>query len=167
MMKPIHKWYLEQTDKGRVLVAIATVMLLYFIFIELIYGTWKREFSNLEYEVQEKVETVAFMQAEIQKNRSLLESAKNQSNASKRNGRSFISVIEDSAKKYKIYSSIERISPDKSGRVKVWINNANFEFWLKWVEKLKSSGIDVHSARINQLAPNDKVTLTATFQPAN
>ena len=168
-MSQVYKWYMEQTITGRVLLAVAALMLVYFILTKLIYAPWKNQLANLQDEVETKAIDVAWMETQLKKHRSVLQSAiqKKDNNSRSTGGRSFISIIERSAKQNKIYSSIERISPDKADRVQVWINNANFEQWLKWIEKLKGQGVDVYNVRINQLSPNEKVTMVATFQSAN
>lgn len=165
MIDQVSKWYFEQTISSRILVAIAAAMVVLFVLIKLIYTPWKNHLNDLEFEVKQKSETVAIMESQLKKYAAIIKA--NQSpdkNQSSVKGGSFISQIERSAKEHKLYSSIERISPDKVGRVKIWMNQANFDAWLKWLEKIKYQGIDVYDVRITQLNPQDKVNLRATFQ---
>jgi type II secretory pathway component PulM len=109
------------------------------------------------------------MERQINQNQSLIkasqltEKGSSKSKTSNAKG-SLITQIERSAKQVQIYSSIERISPDKTGRVKVWLNNGNFSLLLTWIESLKKNGIDIVDVRANQLELNSSVSITVTFQ---
>jgi len=163
-MKSLLKWYLEQTKQGKILIAIAIFMLVYFLVVKVVYSPWKEHLSSIHNEVVEKLETVSFMTQQVQKNKRLIQQGLNKEAPTGASHISLITLIERSAKQKGLYSSIQRISPDSKGRVKVWSNNINFQVWLTWVERLESLGIDIHSVRFNQMNTDEKVSMVATYQ---
>ena len=117
--------------------------------------------------MEDNIATVAWMTNQVQQNKSQITQANSKSNLPAKNTTSLITRVEQSAKKQKIYSNVERISPDKLGRVKVWINNGNFQQWLKWIDQLKRDNIDVIDARVSQSAAQAPVSINVTFAAAD
>ena len=162
-MSDLKKWYFSQTTLGQFLLAAMALLILILLVFELLIDPWQQRITQSRLQVADKVETVKWMENQVRINQSLIRSKPTKKNNQSSNG-SLITKIEQSAKRVKIYSSIERISPDRVGRVKVWINNGDFSVWLKWVETLKKQGIDIIEARVSQLQRNDAVNITASFQ---
>ncbi|MGH1428465.1 MAG: type II secretion system protein GspM [Arenicella sp.] len=162
-MNDVKNWYFNQTLSGQVLLAVMVLLIVLLSLFELVIEPWQQRITQSRLQVADKVETVQWMEEQVRINRSLIKSKPAKTNVQLSNG-SLITKIEQSAKKAKIYSSIERISPDRVGRVKVWINNGDFSVWLRWVEAMKKQGIDLVEARVSQLERNDAVNITASFQ---
>lgn len=165
-MKELQNWYLGQSLSSKILLALMVLMMLVFMLFEFAIDPWKANLKTLRSQVNDKASTVVWMEEQYKKNKVLiLNFTKKQTNRSSNvNNGSLITRIEQSAKKQKIYSSIERITPDKVGRVKVWINNGDFRKWVGWVETLKAQNINVVNARINQTTKQGPVSINVTFQ---
>ena len=162
-MQNAKNWFFSQPFSSQILLTIAAAMLVIFLLVEYAFDPWKQHLSNLRQSVNNDIETVAWMINQARQHQSKISQAKNKSNKQTDNTSSLITRIEQSAKQQKIYSNVERISPDKQGRVKVWINNGNFQQWIRWVEILKSQNIDVVDARVNQSATNAPISINVTF----
>ena len=168
-MSDLKKWFMAQTDSSKVLVVVASILLIFLMGLEWVFDPWKQKLNTLRLQLDDKVTTIAWMERQINQNQSLIkasqltEKGSSKSKTSNAKG-SLITQIERSAKQVQIYSSIERISPDKTGRVKVWLNNGNFSLLLTWIESLKKNGIDIVDVRANQLELNSSVSITVTFQ---
>lgn len=162
-MQNAKNWFFSQPFSSQILLTIAAAMLVIFLLVEYAFDPWKQHLGNLRQSVNNDIETVAWMVNQARQHQSKISQAKNKPNKQTDNTSSLITRIEQSAKQQKIYSSVERISPDKQGRVKVWINNGNFQQWIRWVEILKNQNIDVVDARVNQSATNAPISINVTF----
>ena len=166
-MQNLKNWFVAQTLSSKVLVSAAGVMIIIFLMVEFAFVPWKAKLNNLRLSVEDNIATVAWMTNQVQQNKSQITQANSKSNLPAKNTTSLITRVEQSAKKQKIYSNVERISPDKLGRVKVWINNGNFQQWLKWIDQLKRDNIDVIDARVSQSAAQAPVSINVTFAAAD
>ena len=163
-MKKLTNWYLNQALSSKVLLVLMASTIVVFLLFEFAIEPWKKSLGNLRSQVNEKAVTVSWMESQYQKNRILITNAsRKQTDVKVESKISLITRIEQSAKKQKIYSSIERITPDKAGRVKVWINKGDFKKWIGWIESLKKQNINVESARINQSDKKGPVAINVTF----
>lgn len=169
-MSDFKRWFFSQSMSSQLLLSVTAVLIIVLMMLEFIFDPWQQRINLSRSQVEDKVETIQWMQAQAKNNKSVIAAASSKSSndaVSSSSKSSLITRIEQTSKRIKIYSSIERISPDKAGRVKVWINNADFNLWLKWVETIKSQGINMVETRISQLEENDAVNITASFQSSN
>ena len=166
-MSDVKKWLSSQSMSSQFLIGMAVALIVILLWLEFVFDPWQRKINLSRSQVEDKVETIQWMQAQAKKNKRVITAAGSKPSNGAKPRSSLITRIEQTSKRIKIYSSIERISPDKSGRVKVWINNADFNLWLKWVETIKPQGIDMVEARVSQLEENDAVNITASFQSSN
>jgi len=164
-MSDLKKWYLAQPASSQILVGLAAFLLFAFILYEYLIDPWKNNLHNLRESVEADTQTAAWMESEYQKYERVITQSRQKTPTQQQQG-SLITRVEQSARNQNIDSSIERISPDKVGRVKVWMNNANFSTWLIWVEQLKLEGIDVYDARITQANREAQVVINVTFSRA-
>ena len=162
-MKNFKNWFFSQSFSSQILLSAAGIMTIIFLLVTYAFDPWKQHLNTFRQSVNDQIATVAWMTSQVQQNKLQISQSKSKPSKQTGNASSLITRIEQSAKRQKIYSSVERISPDKLGRVKVWINNGNFQQWLKWVEHLKTQDIDVIDARVNQVVANAPVSINVTF----
>ena len=163
-MNELKHWFLKQSTSSKLLVSIAVFLTIALMVLEWVIEPWLQKVDSARLQVEDKIEIVAWMEKQANQNRNLIRSLQSKSNTKNVNKGSLITQIEQSAKRLKVYSQVERISPDKAGRVKVWINNGDFALLLKWIESLKGQSIDVVDLRVNQLEANNPVAMTVVFQ---
>lgn len=168
-MSEIKNWYMGQPRNSKFLLAVAFILIVISLFLKVIVEPWNQKLESLKSEVEDKTEVVAWMDQQIKKNKPLIQYALSNKDAKPVNGQSnsrgsLMAQIEQSAKKMRIYSSIQRISPDKVGGVKVWIDKGDFPLYLKWIETLKKKGVNVTEVRATQSKASSKLSVTATFK---
>jgi len=112
-MQNAKNWFFSQPFSSQILLTIAAAMLVIFLLVEYTFDPWKLHLSNLRQSVNNDIETVAWMLSQSRQHQSKISQAKNKSNKQTDNTSSLITKIEQSAKQQKIYSNVERISPDK------------------------------------------------------
>ncbi len=162
-MQNLKQWFFSQPLTSQMLYAGVVVMMVIFLFFEFAFDPWKAHINNLNQRVDNSISTVAWMESQLKENQSIIARSANATPGKSQAEGSLITRIEQSAKKQKMYDRIARITPAKTGRVKVWLNNGNFQQWLVWVEVLKREGVDVVNARVNQSSPKSPIAITTTF----
>lgn len=165
-MNDLKKWFFSQTKSTRTLILAALALIVVLSIFEFIVNPWKQNLNSMRVQVEDKVDIVAWLEQKVKSNKALIQTVKKQGDkaTASSNNSSLITKIEQSAKNMKIYSSIERISPDKVGRVKVWINKGDFALLLKWIESLKPQSIDVFDARVSKIEDDSPVAIIVTFK---
>lgn len=143
------------------LLAAGAVVALVIVLYSLAWRPWQEELSRLRAQVPEKEQTLAWMKAQSAQIGSLVGSSKTAAAAS---GLPLLTTIERSANQVAIRKSITRMSPgDKDNQVRIWMDNADFDVWLRWLQSLKTRGIEVVEVNIDRSAEG-KANIRATLQ---
>lgn len=140
-------------------VAAAVLIVLY----ALAWVPWQQELERLRTEVPHKARTLAWMERQAPRVEALL----SQEPAADAGGASdlpLLTLLERSATRAEIREQITRMSPgDEADEVRVWMDDADFDRWLRWLESLKESGIRVTEANIDRSGDN-RVDIRITLQ---
>jgi len=137
--------------------AVALVILLY----TLAWRPWQADLNRLRIQVPEKEQTLDWMQAQAAQVDSLKKSS---NSAAEQTGLPLLTLVERSANQVEIRKAITRMAPgDKDNQVRVWMDKADFDLWLRWLKALKAAGIEVADANIDRASKN-KVNIRATLQ---
>lgn len=110
--------------------AMAIVLLIYLLVVEPYQAGLKR----LESSVDEQRQVLAWMkQASAQ-----VKQAQGDAKAGIRpQGQSLLSVVDGSARRHGLAKAIKRVQPDGVKAVRVWLEQAVFDDFLKWVVQLE------------------------------
>lgn len=122
---------------------------------------WQAELERLRDRVPEKRETLAWMQAQAERIDGLRGRAAQGPSTS---GLPLLTLVERSANQVDMREVITRMSPgEQADQVRVWLDDVAFDRWLRWVDALGGSGIDVAEANIDR-ADDNLVSIRATLQ---
>ena len=143
---------------GGACVALAILAYLY------IWQPWHAELLRLRDNLPVKRETLSWMQQQSELAKPLL-AQRTGAAASSTQTIPVLTVIERTANRLKLRTAIRRMQPGTENDVKVWLSDASFDVWVRWVELLKQNGIEVASAVINRVG-NNQVSIRVVFQRA-
>ncbi len=59
-----------------------------------------------------------------------------------------LTLVNSSAKKFEL--TLKRVQPESNGSLRVWIENANFDDAIKWVEELGQQGLNINELYIDK-----------------
>ena len=62
-----------------------------------------------------------------------------------------LTLVNSSAKKFEL--TLKRVQPESNGSLRVWIENANFDDAIKWVEELGEQGLNIKELNIDKQKP--------------
>lgn len=139
-------------------VAAAVLILLY----AFAWVPWQQELQRLRSDVPDKARTLAWMEQQAPRVEALM--AENGPDASGASELPLLTLLERSATRAEIREQITRMSPgDEPDQVRVWMDDADFDRWLRWLESLQDSGIRVTEANIDRTG-NNRVDIRTTLQ---
>lgn len=123
---------------------------------------WQQELERLRADVPEKARTLAWMEQQAPRVEALMaETGPDSNNSSEL---PLLTLLERSATSAEIREQITRMSPgDEPDQVRVWMDDADFDRWLRWLESLQDTGIRVTEASIDRTGSN-RVDIRTTLQ---
>ncbi|MFZ0487584.1 MAG: type II secretion system protein M [Arenicellales bacterium] len=137
------------------------VLALVVVLYTLAWRPWQEELNRLRIQVPEEEQTLAWMRTQAAQVDSLTKSS---NTAAEQTGLPLLTLVERSANEVEIRKAITRMSPgDKDNQVRVWMDKADFDLWLRWLKALQAAGIEVADANIDRASEN-KVNIRATLQ---
>jgi len=131
------------SGRERLALGIGTAAALAILVYALLWLPWQQELSRLRAEVPEKARTLAWMEAQAPRAVALSQEA--ESAGSRPTGLPLLTLLERSAK------------------IRVWMDDADFDQWLRWLESLRGAGIRVAEANIDRSVDN-RVDIRVTLQ---
>lgn len=127
----------------------------------LAWEPWQAQLESLRTSVPEKRQTLQWMATQVEQIQGL---KKNGGSASTDTGLPLLTLVERSANQAEIRQVITRMNPgENADQVRIWMDDADFDRWLLWLDSLNDSGIAVAEANVDRTAEN-QVTIRTTLQ---
>lgn len=147
--------------RERIVLMIGAGAAVAIVLYSLAWQPWQAEISRLGAQVPEKRATLEWMTSQADRIDNLSARAAGDAEES---GLPLLMLVERSANQVEIRDLITRMSPgDDADQVRIWMDNADFDRWLRWLETLEGSGIEVAEANIDR-AQENRVNIRTTLQ---
>ncbi len=159
-MKTLQQSWQKISPRERLTLSVGALGVVLILFYALAWQPWQDALQRLRAQVPAKQETLAWMQRQAGTVKPLL--ARKQKNP-RRDNTPLLTVVETTAKQANIHESIRRMSPGAENEVKIWLTDADFDKWIRWLETLRARDVAVSSANVNRAADN-RVTIRVTVQ---
>ena len=128
------KWFAGLEPRERLLVSGGAVVLVLLLLYVVIWEPIASGYRNLQEDVAEQKQTLAWMQQAATQIKTLQRSSTGDVRGL--GGRSLLAVVDKSARSGGLGDSIKRIEPDGSKGVKVWLEGVAFDPMILWLGKL-------------------------------
>ena len=128
------KWFAGLEPRERLLVSGGAVVLVLLLLYVVIWEPIASGYRNLQEDVTEQKQTLAWMQQAASQIKTLQRSSAGEVRGL--GGRSLLAVVDQSARSAGLGDSIKRIEPDGSKGVKVWLEGVAFDPMILWLGKL-------------------------------
>jgi len=128
------EWFAGLEPRERLLVSGGAVVLVLLLLYVIIWEPIASGYSNLQEDVAEQKQTLAWMQQAATQIKTLQRSSTGDVRGL--GGRSLLAVVDKSARSGGLGDSIKRIEPDGSKGVKVWLEGVAFDPMILWLGKL-------------------------------
>lgn len=151
----------QLTFRERLTLIIGFVAALSIVLYTLVWQPWQEELNRLRTVVPEKTRTLEWMQAQAKQIKTLTEQS---TVGATQSDLPLLTLIERSANQVEIRETISRMNPgDKEDQVRIWMDDAEFDRWLLWLEALNNSGVRVAEANIDRSREN-RVNIRTTLE---
>lgn len=77
---------------------------------------------------------------------------------------SLLGRVDRSAGDYGLSERVERLQPDGDDRVRVWLERADFDQMLHWLDALSETGVRVHALSLDPLDAPGRVNARLTLE---
>jgi len=128
------EWFAGLEPRERLLVSGGAVVLVLLLLYVVIWEPIASGYRNLQEDVAEQKQTLAWMQQAATQIKTLQRSSTGDVRGL--GGRSLLAVVDKSARSGGLGDSIKRIEPDGSKGVKVWLEGVAFDPMILWLGKL-------------------------------
>jgi general secretion pathway protein M len=128
------EWFAGLEPRERLLVSGGAVVLVLLLLYVVIWEPIASGYHNLQEDVAEQKQTLAWMQQAATQIKTLQRSSTGDVRGL--GGRSLLAVVDKSARSGGLGDSIKRIEPDGSKGVKVWLEGVAFDPMILWLGKL-------------------------------
>ena len=141
------------------LAGVITVVLLYVAVLE----PFQNKAEQLESRITKQKADVEWLRSAA-KELKQLEGSNSGTSKNRGNGQSLLVLVDKTAKQSRLASSMKRVEPDGSKRVRVWLEKAVFDDVTKWLVKLQNDyQLIVESAVIDKTDDAGKVNVRLVF----
>lgn len=142
-------WWLTLQSRERLTLTSAAVFIVLALIYLLAVEPFLKQRANMAQRIQTKQQELIWMQQASQQVKQLRAFSPNSGRANGK--RSLLSVVDSSARRQNIRKPIQRIEPEGSNGVRLWIQNANFDILVRWLGSLNTvHGVDVVRATISR-----------------
>lgn len=144
------KNYWEQLEpRERLVLSWGSVVVALIIFYSFLWQPWHKAIDEMEESIQTMRADLVWVRqhADI-----LANGGKGLEQKFQGSEQSLLSVIESTAKKGNVRKAIQQMVPSKdSGQVRVVLEDANFNHWVKWIDLLVNKyGVNVLDASVER-----------------
>lgn len=156
-------WLAGLEPRERLLVIVAAVALILFLLFVLVLQPLHSSYNNLRASVAEQRETAQWM---AQSARNFSQLKRNRGAPVKGlGGRSLLAVTDSTARAGGLGPALQRVEPEGSNGVRVWLEDAAFDDLVRWLARLGSAhGVYVDSLTLERSDAAGRVDTRLTLQ---
>jgi general secretion pathway protein M len=138
------------TREKRILIVGAVVLLVALMYL-LAWEPFIKKSASLEKSNQENEMLLTWMEQSADEAKELQAKLKANGPAGSTKGQSLLGIIDKTAKSGNLGKSVKRVQPDGQTKAHVWLENANFNDVIKWLESLQhKQGIHIVTSVIEK-----------------
>lgn len=142
-MDEIKKYWLSLQPRERTVLTVGGVIVSLIMLYTFLFQPWHKALNHMEAALPGLRTNLVWMRQQSEG----LQNGSVKRNAPQIRGlnQSLLSVVQQSAKRAKLSQAIQQMSPaQNNNEVRVVLEGANFNNWLKWIDELyKSYGVDI------------------------
>ena len=144
-------WFDNLDARERRILIIGAVVLLLAMMYLLAWEPFVKKSAALEKSNQENEVLLAWMEQSAEEAKALQAKLKASGPAGSSKGQSLLGIIDKTAKSGNLGKSVKRVQPDSQSKARVWLENANFNDVIKWLESLqRKQGIHIVTSVIEK-----------------
>ena len=162
MSESIKKYWQQLESREQFILMGGGVIVVLILLYALIWQPWHKSIESM----QKSIQTMRSDLVWVRQYAPIIKSGGQGVNKNtKGSDQSLLSVIESTAKRGKVHTAIQQMTPSSENKVRVVLEDANFNHWVKWIEVLSAQygvAVEQASADRNDDKPN-VVEVRVTF----
>lgn len=160
-------WFdsLDSREK-RILIIGASVLFLALMYL-LAWEPFIKKSATLEESNLENAALVAWMEQSAEEAKELQAKLQASGPTGSSKGQSLLGIIDKTAKRDKLGKAVKRVQPDGQSKARVWLESANFNDMIKWLESLqRREGIHIVTSVVEKLDEDGLVNARLVLEGA-
>lgn len=155
-------WWQNLQQREQQLIFIGTVLLAITLLWAFAWLPYQHSKANMQSRINARGTQLIEINQIAARVRNLKQSGHSAGNLPTRGARSLLRITDESARAAGLAAALKRIEPDAEKQVQVWLENANFDKLISWLELIDNKyTITVQSAGINKVSKNTTGTVNA------
>jgi general secretion pathway protein M len=131
------EWFASLEPRERRLMISAAAFLIVMLFYLLVWEPIAKDNEVLRVSYQNSQQLIDWMEDAAEEAKVLQSKIKASGPAGSSKNQSLLGIIDRTAKRDKLGSSVKRVQPDGKTGARVWLENAIFNDMIKWLENLQ------------------------------
>lgn len=146
-------WWQDLQQREQQLILGGSLVLGIVILWAFLWLPYQKNKNNLQTQIQARGEQLIEITQIVAHTQAADKSPQSSNSALARGNRSLLRMTDESARAAGLAAALKRIEPDTDKRVQVWLENADFDKLIAWLEVIESKySIRVESTSINKVS---------------
>lgn len=134
------EWFNDLPERDKWIFSVGSIGALIFCIYILVWEPLVKDIDTLTTSVQNQKEDFIWMQSAVREINTIRDSAK-QAQVKSRGSQSLIGLVDELARSNQLGNAIQRIQPNQTSGVQVWLKHAVFDDVLNWLVALSEYGV--------------------------
>lgn len=162
------EWFTGLEPRERRLVIVAGAFLIVMLFYLLVWEPIAKDNEALRLSYQNSQQLIDWMEDAAEEAKALQAKINASGPSGSSSNQSLLGIIDRTAKRDKLGSSVKRVQPDGKTGARVWLENAIFNDMIKWLENLQhKEGIRLVTTVIEKQEEPGLVNARLVFERAS
>jgi len=159
-MNALSGFWRDLNARERSVLSLGALAVVSILLYALVWEPWQSDLRRLRQQVPQQKTTLAWMQQQAAAVKPLLQRI---ARANPGRDLPLLTVVEQTAREAGLRDAIRQMQPGDEGEVRIWIQDAYFDPWLKWTETLRKQGIESSAVTVNRSPQPNRVNIRMTL----
>lgn len=149
------QWWHDLQQREQQLILIGTLLLAMVLLWAFAWLPYQQNKENTQSRINARGKQLIEITQIAARAQNVKQTGQPAASATSRGARSLLRITDESARAAGLAAALKRIEPDSEKQVQVWLENADFDKLISWLELIDNKyAITVHSTSINKVSKN-------------
>ncbi|NOZ10615.1 MAG: type II secretion system protein M [Gammaproteobacteria bacterium] len=158
-MSALQQYWRHLDARERIYIVVGVLSVVAILFYANIWAPWQDTLKHLRKQVPVQRQVVTNMEMMAAQIKPLLKKSLSSNNKSRK---PVLTVIESTATASKLRDAIKQMRPGERDQYQVWLQDTDFDQWMRWIDSLRKAGIEVISVSVSKAQEGSMVNIRMT-----
>ncbi len=158
-MNALQQYWRSLNARERIYMSVGVAAVVAILLYVNVWAPWQDALKQLRKQVPAQRQVVAYMERTAVQIKPLL---KKQLDSDSKPKKPVLTVIESTATASKLRDAIKQMRPGERDEYQVWLQGAEFDLWLRWIDTLRKVGIEISAASVSKSQEGNTVNIRMT-----